>query len=39
VRDRLKVLRYEIARLWDLADGGYPLSVETEVFWRREGPR
>lgn len=39
VRDRLKVLRYEIDRLWDLADGGYPLSVETEVFWRREGPR
>jgi hypothetical protein len=39
VRDRLKVLRYEIARLWNLADGGYPLSVETEVFWRREGPR
>ena len=39
VRDRLEVLRYEIARLWDLTDGGYPLSVETEVFWRRGGPR
>ena len=38
VRDRLETLRYEIAHLWDLADGDYPLSVETEVFWRRGGP-
>jgi len=38
VRDRLDDLRDEIARLWDLADGNYPLSVETEVFWRRGGP-
>ena len=37
VRDRLESIKDEIARLWDLADGGYPLSVETEVFWRRGG--
>ena len=38
VHDRLEVLRDEVARLWDLAGGDYPLSVETEVFWRRGGP-
>ena len=38
VRDRLEALRDEIAHLWDLAGGHYPLSVETEVFWRRGGP-
>ena len=38
VHERLEALRGEIAGLWDLADGGYPLSVETEVFWRRGGP-
>ena len=39
VRDRIETLRGEISRLWDLADGDYPLIVETEVFWRRGGPR
>ena len=39
VRDRVEALRREISRLWDLADGNYPLTVETEVFWRRGGPR
>jgi len=39
VRDRVEALRREISRLWDLADGDYPLTVETEVFWRRGGPR
>jgi uncharacterized repeat protein (TIGR01451 family)/fimbrial isopeptide formation D2 family protein len=38
VSDRLEALRDEIAQLWDLANGDYPLSVETEVFWRRGGP-
>ncbi|MEJ2491294.1 MAG: isopeptide-forming domain-containing fimbrial protein [Desulfuromonadales bacterium] len=39
VEDRIEALRDEISRLWDLAGGDYPLTVETEVFWRRGGPR
>ena len=39
VRERLKALKKEIARQWDRAGGGYQLSIETEVFWRRGGPR
>lgn len=35
VQDRLDALKKEIRRQWDDADGGYPLTVETEVFWRR----
>ncbi|MBW2476792.1 MAG: DUF11 domain-containing protein [Deltaproteobacteria bacterium] len=35
VRARLKSLQDEIDRLWNLSGGGYPLTVETEVFWRR----
>jgi hypothetical protein len=35
VDDRLKALKKEITAKWD---GGYPLTIETEVFWRRGGP-
>jgi len=35
VQDRLDALKKEIRRQWDDTDGGYPLAVETEVFWRR----
>jgi len=35
VEDRLKVLKKEITGKWD---GGYPLTIETEVFWRRGAP-
>ena len=35
VEDRLKALKKEITGKWD---GGYPLTIETEVFWRRGGP-
>jgi len=35
VEDRLKVLKKEITGKWD---GGYPLTIETEVFWRRGSP-
>jgi len=35
VEDRLKALKKEITAKWD---GGYPLTIETEVFWRRGGP-
>ena len=38
VRERLKALKKEIARQWDRAGGGYQLTIETEVFWRRGGP-
>jgi uncharacterized repeat protein (TIGR01451 family) len=35
VDDRLKALKKEISGKWD---GGYPLTIETEVFWRRGSP-
>jgi uncharacterized repeat protein (TIGR01451 family)/fimbrial isopeptide formation D2 family protein len=35
VDDRLKALKKEITGKWD---GGYPLTIETEIFWRRGGP-
>jgi uncharacterized repeat protein (TIGR01451 family) len=35
VEDRLKALKKEISGKWD---GGYPLTIETEVFWRRGSP-
>jgi hypothetical protein len=38
VSDRLETLQEEISRLWDLSNGGYSLTVESEVFWRRGSP-
>ena len=35
VEDRLKALKKEITGKWD---GGYPLTIETEIFWRRGSP-
>src|SRR6185369_596773 len=35
VEDRLKALKREITGRWD---GSYPLTIETEVFWRRGAP-
>ncbi|HWI40775.1 MAG TPA: hypothetical protein VNX25_04745, partial [Verrucomicrobiae bacterium] len=35
VEKRLEALKKEIGGKWD---GGYPLTIETEVFWRRGGP-
>jgi len=35
VDDRLKALKQEITGKWD---GGYRLTIETEVFWRRGSP-
>ncbi|MRR33088.1 DUF11 domain-containing protein [bacterium] len=35
VEDRLKALKKEITGKWD---GGYRLTIETEVFWRRGSP-
>jgi uncharacterized repeat protein (TIGR01451 family)/fimbrial isopeptide formation D2 family protein len=39
VRERLKTLKKAIARQWERADGGYRLTIETEVFWRKGGPQ
>ncbi len=38
VRKRLDFLKKEIERQWALSKGGYRLTIETEVFWRRGGP-
>jgi large repetitive protein len=38
VRKRLDALKKEITRAWERSDGGYQLSVETEVFWHRGAP-
>jgi large repetitive protein len=35
VEERLKALKKEISGKWD---GAYPLTIETEVFWRRGSP-
>jgi hypothetical protein len=32
------VLKNLISSQWKQSDGGYPLTVETEVFWRRGAP-
>jgi len=38
VNRRLEALKKEITGQWDRAGGGYPLAVETEIFWRRGAP-
>jgi len=38
VKRRLKALKKSISKRWKASDGGYPLSIETEVFWRRGAP-
>ncbi len=38
VNKRLKALKKEISEQWETLDGGYPLVIETEVFWRRGAP-
>ena len=35
VENRIKSLKKEINGKWD---GGYPLTIETEIFWRRGSP-
>ncbi len=39
VKERLALVKREIAQAWKDQDGGYELAVETEVFWRTGGPR
>ena len=38
VRKRLDFLKKEIERQWALSKGGYRLTIETEIFWRRGAP-
>jgi uncharacterized repeat protein (TIGR01451 family)/fimbrial isopeptide formation D2 family protein len=38
VKKRLKVLKKSISKRWKASDDGYPLSIETDVFWRRGAP-
>jgi large repetitive protein len=38
VNRRLDALEKEITDRWNQTGGGYPLSVETEIFWRRGAP-
>ena len=34
VKERLKALKKEITKQWKQSDGGYRLTIETEIFWR-----
>jgi fimbrial isopeptide formation D2 family protein/uncharacterized repeat protein (TIGR01451 family) len=38
VRERLAALKQEITKQWQRSGGSYPLTIETEVFWRKGGP-
>jgi uncharacterized repeat protein (TIGR01451 family)/fimbrial isopeptide formation D2 family protein len=38
VQDRLKALKGEIISQWKQTEGGYQLTIETEIFWRRGVP-
>jgi uncharacterized repeat protein (TIGR01451 family) len=38
VNQRLGTLKKEISRQWEESEGGYRLTVETEIFWRRGAP-
>ena len=38
VQDRLEALKKEITKQWKQSGGGYQLTIETEIFWRRGAP-
>jgi len=38
VSNRLQALKDDLAERWEKAGGGYRLTIETEVFWRRGAP-
>ncbi|MGA7143147.1 MAG: SdrD B-like domain-containing protein, partial [Desulfobacterales bacterium] len=38
VQDRLDALKKEIEGQWEQSGGGYRLTIETEIFWRRGAP-
>jgi hypothetical protein len=38
VRERLEAFKKNITKQWKQSDGGYQLTIETEIFWRRGAP-
>lgn len=38
VEQRLGAVEQQITDAWEALDGGYELTIEPEVFWRRGGP-
>ena len=38
VARRVDAIKKQVSRAWAAAKGGYPLSIEPEIFWRRGGP-
>jgi large repetitive protein len=38
VERRVEAVRQQVAASWDASGGGYPLTIEREVFWRRGAP-
>jgi uncharacterized repeat protein (TIGR01451 family) len=38
VRERLEAFKKNITKQWKQSDGGYRLTIETEIFWRRGAP-
>jgi hypothetical protein len=38
VEQRLEIVRKQVLDAWKAQPGAYDLSVETEVFWRRDQP-
>jgi hypothetical protein len=38
VDERLAAVKAEITEAWEGLEGGYRLTIEPEVFWRRGGP-
>jgi uncharacterized repeat protein (TIGR01451 family) len=38
VKGRLEALKKKIADQWEQSGGGYRLTIETEIFWRRGAP-
>jgi large repetitive protein len=38
VDQRLEAIKGRVTEAWDVADCGYPLTIEPEVFWRRGSP-
>jgi hypothetical protein len=38
VQERLEALKKKFTKQWEQTDGGYRLTIETEIFWRRGAP-
>jgi hypothetical protein len=38
VQQRLEAVKRQLSEAWETSGGGYPLTIEPEIFWRRGGP-